>query len=92
MDIGEEKVNSNSSSEANSLVINDSGQVNQNTQTWLSFPSQTPPDVEAMLLKYGLIEQLPTEGIKILVCKNFTTFIFTSFFFMIYLHYYFRPA
>ena len=41
--------------------------MNQNTQTWLSFPSQIPPDVEAMLLKYGLIEQLPTEGIKVLV-------------------------
>lgn len=70
MDIGEEKGNSNSSSEANSLVINDSGQVNQNTQTWLSFPSQLPPDVEEMLLKYGLIEQLPTEGVKILEASS----------------------
>ena len=35
------------------------------------YSQQLPPDVEEMLLKYGLIEQLPTEGVKILVNNSY---------------------
>ena len=58
----------NSSSESNSLVT-ESNQISQSVQTWLSFPPILPTELETVLGKYGITDQSPDEGIKI-ICPS----------------------
>ena len=58
----------NSSSESNSLVT-ESSQISQSIQTWLSFPPILPTELETVLAKYGITDQSPDEGIKI-ICPS----------------------